>query len=80
MHRVAWTVVDGLTKTYELQQYQTRQNAEITKDDAQRFAGLKTIDAKLTLLPEKTKAISTMLTGVFLKTSTTLLMAAFMPS
>ncbi len=65
LHRVAWPLVDGLIKAYELQQYKSKQNSEITKDDVQRFAGLKTVEAKLTLQPEKAKAISTMLTGVF---------------
>lgn len=65
LHWVAWSVVDGLIKTYHLQQYKSKRSAETTKDDTQRFAGLKTLDVKIVLQPEKAKPISNMLTGVF---------------
>jgi alpha-L-arabinofuranosidase len=65
IHRVAWTLVDALKKTYELQQYKASQNAESAKDDAQRFAGLKPVDLKLQLQPQASKKISNLLTGVF---------------
>jgi len=65
LHRVAWPVVQELIKAYELQQFKSRLNAETTKDDAQRFAGLKPVDAKIVLQPQKAKPISNMLMGVF---------------
>jgi len=65
LHRVAWNVVDGLNRTYELHRYKSSLDAETTKDDAQRFAGLKPLEAKITLQPAKAKPISNMLTGVF---------------
>ena len=55
----------ALKKAYELQDYKSKQNAEQTKDDAFRFTGLKPISAKITFEPEKPKAISNLLTGVF---------------
>ncbi|MGB8191276.1 MAG: alpha-L-arabinofuranosidase C-terminal domain-containing protein, partial [Chitinophagaceae bacterium] len=64
-HRVAWTVVDKLIKTYELQQYKIKQNSETTKEDDIRFAGLKPVDATIVLQPQKAKPISNLLMGVF---------------
>lgn len=64
-HYVAWSVIKNLQKAYDLQQYKARQNSETTKDDAQRFAGLKPIDAKITIDLKGAKAISNMLTGIF---------------
>jgi alpha-L-arabinofuranosidase len=65
LHRVAWKVVDKLIKAFELQQYKQRQNAETTKEDAQRFANLKSVDASIILQPQQSKPISNMLMGVF---------------
>lgn len=65
VHRVAWSAVDALIKAYQLQQYKSRLNSETTKDDAQRFAGLKPVDATIVLQPENAKPISNLLTGVF---------------
>ncbi|WP_207535955.1 alpha-L-arabinofuranosidase C-terminal domain-containing protein [Desertivirga arenae] len=65
IHRVSWNIVDGLIKSYELQQFKAAQNSEVAKDDPQRFAGLKPLDAKIVLHPQETKRISDLLTGVF---------------
>lgn len=65
VHRVAWALVDGLIKTYKLRQYNLKLNSETTKDDAQRFAGLKSVDATIVAQPSKIKPISNLLTGVF---------------
>jgi len=65
VHRVSWTVVDALLKSYQLQQYNAALNAETTSQDAQRFAGLKAVDAKFVLQPQAAKPISDMLMGVF---------------
>jgi len=65
VHRLPWKVILGLKKAYELKDYKNKQDRESTKDDAQRFAGLKNVEAKITFQPDKAKAISNMLTGVF---------------
>ena len=64
-HYVAWSVIKELQQNYDLQQYKSRQNSETTKDDAQRFARLKPVDAKITVDTKGAKAISNMLTGIF---------------
>jgi alpha-L-arabinofuranosidase len=65
VHRVSWKVVDGLIRNFQLQQYRSAQNAEVTRDDPQRFAGLKPVAAKIVLQPQRIKPISNLLTGVF---------------
>ncbi|MFD2582555.1 alpha-L-arabinofuranosidase C-terminal domain-containing protein [Pedobacter vanadiisoli] len=65
MHRLSWKVILGLKKAYELKDYKRKQDSETTKDDAQRFAGLKSVEAKITFQPDRAKTISNMLTGVF---------------
>lgn len=65
MFYLPWSDILALKKAFELQDYKSKQNAEQTKDDAFRFSGLKQITAKITFEPEKAKAISNMLTGVF---------------
>ncbi|MGV3705495.1 MAG: alpha-L-arabinofuranosidase C-terminal domain-containing protein [Arcticibacter sp.] len=65
LHRVSWTLVDGLLKNYQLQQYNAALNAETTSQDAQRFAGLRSVDARIVLQPQAAKPISDMLMGVF---------------
>lgn len=65
IHRVSWSGVDALLKSYQLQQYHAALNAETTSQDAQRFAGLKSVDARVVLQPQGAKPISDMLMGVF---------------
>lgn len=65
MFYLPWSDILALKKAFELQDYKSKQNAEQTKDDAFRFSGLKQITAKIAFEPEKAKAISNMLTGVF---------------
>lgn len=65
VHRVSWSVVDALLKSYQVQQYNAALNAETTSQDAQRFAGLQKVDAKFVLQPQVAKPISDMLMGVF---------------
>lgn len=64
-HRVPWSVIRDLQKAYEIQEFKVKQNNERTEDDAKRFAGLKPVDLKVSLQPEKAKKISGMLTGIF---------------
>ncbi|MDB5280254.1 MAG: alpha-L-arabinofuranosidase [Ferruginibacter sp.] len=65
MHKVAWAVVQKLNQTFEASSFKRTENSETTVQDAQRFAGLKPVDVKMSLLPSKTKAISDMLLGIF---------------
>jgi alpha-L-arabinofuranosidase len=65
VHRLPWKIILGLKKAYELKDYKNKQDRETTMDDAQRFAGLKNVETKITFQPDKAKAISNMLTGVF---------------
>ena len=65
IYRVSWSVVHQLIKAYELKQYQKQFSNEAAAQDKERFAGLKAIQATITVQPEKTKAISNLLTGVF---------------
>ena len=65
VHRLPWKVILGLKKAYELKDYKNKQDRETTKDNAQRFAGLKNVEAKITFQSDKAKSISNMLTGVF---------------
>ncbi|MEI6950474.1 alpha-L-arabinofuranosidase C-terminal domain-containing protein [Paraflavisolibacter sp. H34] len=65
VHRVPWSVVDKLVKTYEQNQYRNTLYAESAAQDAQRFAGLKPVEAKISLEPQRAKSISDLLVGVF---------------
>lgn len=65
VHCVAWSVADKLLKAYDLRQFQNNRNAETTLQDSVRFAGLKPVEATITLQPENKKAISNMLLGIF---------------
>jgi alpha-L-arabinofuranosidase len=65
VHRVPWTVVDKLTKTYEVKQYRNNLYGESVKDDATRFAGLKPVSATISVQGSKAKPISDMLLGIF---------------
>lgn len=65
VHRVAWPVADKLIKAYELKQYKSSQYNEWSAQDAQRFAGLTTVEANIRLQPERVKPISDLLLGIF---------------
>lgn len=65
LHRVAWKAADKLIKASALKQYENSLYNESTGQDAQRFSGLNTINAAITVQPEKAKSISDMLLGVF---------------
>lgn len=65
LHYVAWTVVDKLLRASELQQYKSALYNESVRDDAGRFAGLKPVDATITLQPGGVKPISDKLMGIF---------------
>ena len=63
--QVPWSVVDGLTRTYERNQYRNSLYGERPGQDKERFAGLKPIKATVTAQPEETKEISDLLMGIF---------------
>lgn len=65
VHRVAWDVVDKLIKAWELRQYKNAQNEERTAQDGWRFAGLKPLEAVITVRPEEARPISDLLIGIF---------------
>ncbi len=60
-----WSVVDGLTQTYERNQYRNSLYGERPVQDKERFAGLKSVKATVTAQPEETKEISDLLMGIF---------------
>jgi alpha-L-arabinofuranosidase len=65
VHKVAWSTVDKLIKTYELKQYKNSLYNEFAKQDAERFKDLKPVNASITVEPEKGKPISDLLLGIF---------------
>jgi alpha-L-arabinofuranosidase len=65
LHRVKWAVVEELNKTAELRNFKAQQDAETTKEDPVRFANLTKPELHISAEPEKAKAISKLLTGIF---------------
>ena len=65
IHKVAWTMVDKLIKTYQLKQYKNGLHNESAKQDAERFKDLKPVNASITVEPQKAKPISDVLLGIF---------------
>ncbi len=65
VQKVAWAEIETLLNKKLIEDRKSSQNAESTKDDAVRFAGLKPFDATLTVNASESKKISDMLIGVF---------------
>ncbi|GAA4795761.1 hypothetical protein GCM10023231_25220 [Olivibacter ginsenosidimutans] len=65
VHRVAWSIVDGLIKTQQLTTYKESLWAERATNDDTRFSELKSIEAKITLDAANQKKISDLLLGAF---------------
>ncbi|HEY0609614.1 MAG TPA: alpha-L-arabinofuranosidase C-terminal domain-containing protein [Chitinophaga sp.] len=65
VHRVAWTTVDQLIKTYELKQYKRTQESETSKQDGERFAKLQPVQATIKVAAGQAKPISDLLLGIF---------------
>ena len=63
--QVPWSVVDGVARTHERNQYRNSLYGERPVQDKERFAGLKPIKATVTAQPEETKEISDLLMGIF---------------
>lgn len=65
LHQVPWSLIDHLISATQMADYKNRLYSETTAQDAARFAGLKPVEATLTLRPEASKPISDMLIGIF---------------
>ncbi|WP_297094809.1 alpha-L-arabinofuranosidase C-terminal domain-containing protein [uncultured Draconibacterium sp.] len=65
INKLAWNEIDALIKWNEWSRFHEQQRADNTSLDAERFKDLKTVDAEISVLPEKSKAISDMLIGIF---------------
>ncbi|MCU7550076.1 carbohydrate binding domain-containing protein [Chitinophagaceae bacterium LB-8] len=65
MYRVPWSTVDQLINNYERKQYKNSLYNEFAKDDAQRFAGLKPVNAAISVQGANAKPISDLLLGIF---------------
>ena len=65
MHKVAWNVIKNLINTQQLTAYKDLIWHESTKEDAQRFSSLETVDASISIEASKSKKISNKLFGVF---------------
>ncbi|WP_298732258.1 alpha-L-arabinofuranosidase C-terminal domain-containing protein [uncultured Chitinophaga sp.] len=65
LHRVAWTTVDRLVKTYEGKQFKRAQESETTQQDGERFAKLQPVKANIKIAAEQAKPISDLLLGIF---------------
>lgn len=63
--KVSWTVIDTLIKGKQMADYKNRLFGETSAQDGVRFAGLKPVEANLTINPDASKAISDMLIGIF---------------
>jgi hypothetical protein len=65
INRVAWELVDGLSKRYDWNQYRNSLYGERPVQDGERFAGLKPVQATVTVQPERAKEINELLLGAF---------------
>jgi alpha-L-arabinofuranosidase len=65
LHRVPWSVVEQLVRTYQTQQYRVTLEGEDARKDSVRFVNLKPLEVSVQLQPSGSKPISSMLTGVF---------------
>lgn len=65
VNKVAWHEVERLEQYADAKAYRERLYSERAADDDVRFAGLEPVTAQLNVYPEKAKAISDKLIGVF---------------
>ena len=65
VHKVSYEFVENLINTQKLDACRNQLWSETSKTDSARFAGLKTLDATLTIDNSKSKKISDLLIGVF---------------
>ncbi|MCH5690391.1 hypothetical protein LWM68_42860 [Niabella sp. W65] len=65
MHKVAFSLVEGLLNAQKNAQHQSALLAESSATDPQRFAGLKPVDVVLTPIPERSKRSATCWLALF---------------
>lgn len=65
LHKVAWSTVEKMITSCQVEELKQIQNREMAAQDSQRFAGLKPVDVKVNLLPSKAIPISDLLLGIF---------------
>lgn len=65
VHRVSWETIDGLIKWNDWMAHHNAERAETMDEDPRRFKNLESVDAEITLYPEKAKTISDLLVGIF---------------
>ncbi|MDL2291791.1 carbohydrate binding domain-containing protein [Bacteroides sp. OttesenSCG-928-F21] len=65
IHRVSWKLIDGLIKSQQLSAHRNRLFHEYAKDNHTRFAGLKPLEANISINAAQKKEISDLLVGVF---------------
>ena len=65
INKLSWKEIDALIKWNEWSRFHEQQRADNTSLDAERFKDLESVEAEISILPEKSKAISDMLIGIF---------------
>ena len=78
INRVAWELVDGLSKRYDWNQYRNSLYGERPVQDGERFAGLKPVQATVTVQPERAKRSMNYCWGLSSRILTIRQMAVFM--
>lgn len=65
VHKVSWNVIEALRQKVEVTNYRNELYGEMMKDDLVRFAGLKPVEATITVDVSDSKQISSELLGIF---------------
>lgn len=65
VQKIAWDEVNRLIQFADYRVYKAQLHDERTEQDAQRFAGLNTVNMTLTACPDSAKSISDKLIGIF---------------
>ncbi len=65
VHKVAWSVLDKLIKSYQISSFNLKQNQEVAADDGIRFKDLKPVHAVLNFGGAEPKNISNLMVGAF---------------
>ena len=65
VQKIAWNEVNRLIQFADYRAYKAQLHDERTEQDAQRFAGLNTVNMTLTACPDSAKSISDKLIGIF---------------
>nr|WP_319271243.1 alpha-L-arabinofuranosidase C-terminal domain-containing protein [uncultured Draconibacterium sp.] len=65
INKLSWKEIDALIKWNEWSRFHEQQRADNTSLDAERFKDLESVEAEISVLPERSKAISDMLIGIF---------------